>query len=83
MFATVAINERDFWRKVATDRNFCVVCFAVPDSRAREIPNMLRALFRHPEFQSKAARMGKVARVTEGGTSFYTSSDNEVRELSG
>ena len=79
----VTINERDFWRRVAIDRNFCIVCFAMPDSRAGAIPDMLRALFRHAEFQSKAERMGKVARITEGGTSFYTSTDTEVRELPG
>ena len=32
----LTINESDFWRKVAIDAHFCVVCFAVPDSRARE-----------------------------------------------
>ena len=77
----VTINEHDFWRRVAIDRTFCVVCFAVPDSRARQIPDRLRALFRHAAFQSKAERMGKVARVTEGGIHFYTSTDAEVREL--
>ena len=43
----VTINERDFWRRVAIDPNVCVVCFALPDSRAREIPELLRALLRH------------------------------------
>lgn len=36
----VTINERDFWRKVAIDRHFCVICFAVPDSRAWAIPEL-------------------------------------------
>ncbi len=35
----LTINESDFWRKVAIDAHFCVVCFALPDSRAGEIPN--------------------------------------------
>jgi hypothetical protein len=30
----LTINESDFWRKVAIDARFCVVCFALPDSRA-------------------------------------------------
>ncbi len=45
----VTIDERDFWRKVAIDRHFCVACLALPDSRAREIAELLRALFRHKE----------------------------------
>ena len=79
----VTINERDFWRRVAIDRSFCVVCFALPDLRAREIPELLRALFRNKEFQSKAERIGKVARVTEREVSYYTSADNQVRSLAG
>lgn len=77
----VTSNERDFWRTVAIDRHFCVACFALPDSRAREITESLRALFRHKEFQSKAARMGKVARVTERDVSYYTATDNQIRSL--
>lgn len=33
----VTINESDFWRKTAINNQFCMVCFALPDSRAREI----------------------------------------------
>lgn len=77
----VTINERDFWRKVAIDKHFCVACFALPDSRAREIAVLLRALFRYEEFQSKAERMGKVARVTEHEISYYTARDNQIRSL--
>jgi hypothetical protein len=29
----VTINERDFWRKVPGDYRYCIVCFALPDSR--------------------------------------------------
>ena len=32
----VTINERDFWRKVATDQRYCIVCFVLSDARARE-----------------------------------------------
>ena len=31
----VTINERDFWRKVATDQRYCMVCFVLSDARAR------------------------------------------------
>ena len=56
----VTINERDFWRRVATDQRYCIVCFVLSDARAREIPPALRALFHRPEFRTKAQRMGKV-----------------------
>ena len=60
----VTINERDFWRKVATDQRYCIVCFVLSDARVREIPLALRALLRRPEWRTKAQRMGKIIRVT-------------------
>ena len=44
----LTVNEADFSRKGVIDAHFCVGCFALPDSRAREIPELLRAVFRHP-----------------------------------
>lgn len=77
----VTINERDFWRKVAIDNRFCVVCFTLSDARAKEIPEALRALLRQAEFKTKANRMGKVIRVTENEISYYTFNDRQVRRV--
>ncbi len=77
----LTINERDFWRQVAIDVHFCVVCFALPDSRASEIAALLRAVFRLPAFQSKARRMGKVLRVTTTTVSYYSYRDRETRMI--
>ena len=74
----LTINESDFWRKVTIDAHFCVVCFALPDSRVGEIPTLLRAVFRLAAFQSKARRMGKVLRVTTTTVSFYTYGESET-----
>ena len=75
----VTINERDFWRKVAISEQFCVVCLTLPDSRTNEIPDILRELFRYSEFKTKADRMGKVIRVTDKETNYYTFKDKTVR----
>jgi hypothetical protein len=75
----VTINEHDFWRKVAANRRFCVVCIAVPDSRVSEIPELLRAVFRLPAFRTKARRMGTVLRVTTETVSFYTHDDRDIQ----
>ena len=69
----VTINERDFWRTAAGDHRYCVICFALPDSRANAISASLRALLRRPEFRTKARRMGKVIRVTDREISYYPS----------
>jgi hypothetical protein len=75
----VTINEKDFWRKVAINARFCVVCFALPDSRAYEIPTRLRSLFHHSAFKTKEERMGKVIRVGDEGISYYAFEERSVR----
>jgi hypothetical protein len=75
----LTINESDFWRKVAIDARFCVICFALPDSQVSAIPELLRAVFRLSAFHSKARRMGAVLRVTHAMVSYYTYRDREVQ----
>lgn len=77
----VTINERDFWRKVEINSNFCVVCFTLSDARVTEIPDILRTLFRHLEFKTKVSRMGKVVRITENEINYYTFNNRQVRQL--
>jgi hypothetical protein len=68
----VTINERDSWHPALAGEQYCLVCLALPDSRAREIPQLLRTLSRLPEFRTKARRTGKVIRITEREVSYYT-----------
>lgn len=77
----VTINERDFWRKVTIDPRYCIVCLSLPDSRATEIPQLLRSLLQRTEFRTKANRMGKVIRMTEKEVSYYTISEREVKTI--
>lgn len=75
----VTINESDFWRKTAINNQFCMVCFALPDSRAREISQRLRTLLDHPLFDTKKKRMGKMIRIAEKEVSYYSADDMTVR----
>ena len=75
----VTINESDFWRKTAINNQFCMVCFALPDSRVREISQRLRTVFDHPLFDTKKKRMGKMIRVAEKEVSYYSVDDMTVR----
>jgi len=77
----VTINEKDFWRKVVITSHYCIVCFTLPDSRAGEIPPLLRSLFQRIEFKTKAKRMGKVIRVSERETSYYTFDERKVMTI--
>ena len=75
----ITINEKDFWRKVTIDNQYCIVCFTLPDSRVNEIPETLRSLLRITEFNTKAKRMGKVIRVTDKEISYYTFNERMVK----
>jgi hypothetical protein len=77
----VTINERDFWKKVIIDNNFCVVCFTLSDIHAHKIPQSLRLLYNLPKFDTKTKRMGKVIRVTAQNVSYYTFNNMQIRIL--
>jgi len=77
--AFVTINERDFWRKAAINNQFCMVCFALPDSRVREISQRLGTVFDRPLFDTKKKRMGKMIRVAGKEISYYSVDDMTVR----
>lgn len=71
----ITINVSDFWLQVEANRRYCLMAFDLPKERAREIPTLLRQLLQLPEFKTKAARMGKVVRITPSMIEFYTSRD--------
>ncbi len=75
----VTINVTDFWGKITADNRFCVVCFALPDSQAREISSRLRALLGHSLFATKNERVGKVIRVAGSQVSYYAVGQRDVR----
>jgi hypothetical protein len=77
----VTTNEKDFWRRVPANRRYCIICLPLPNERQGEIPALLRRLFRLPDFKTKLARMGKVARVSEAEIQFYQAGDETVRSM--
>ncbi len=77
----VTINITDFWGKIAAHDNFCVVCFALPDSHAREISVRLRVLLGHPAFETKNQRMGKVIRVIGDQVGYYSTRERNIQTV--
>jgi hypothetical protein len=67
----VTINYKDFWRKIAAHRGYCVICIELPNERWAEVSPILRNLLRHPDFRSKNSRMGKVISWKGGATKQY------------
>jgi hypothetical protein len=59
--------DAGFWDHAWRDRRCCILSFALRADEQWEIADLLRRLIRLPEFRTRAARMGKVARVSREG----------------
>ncbi len=66
----VTINYGHFPPDEFRHARYCIVRFKLKDEEAREVPELLRALLRQPEFDSKAKRMGKVISWTKTQISY-------------
>jgi len=60
----VTSNVSDFWRRLAPDPRFCIVCCAVPHTRAEEVPDLLRRVLALEPFRTRDHRLGKIVRVS-------------------
>jgi len=68
---TLVSIDAGLWRKSYCDRRYCILYFAVLDMQQNQIPSMLRQVLRLESFKTKAARMGKVARITFTHVSYW------------
>lgn len=67
-----------FWNRSLRDARYCIVYFDVRDDQQDQIPNLLRRLFRLPQFNTRAKRMGKVIRVSTAGIEFCQMGDETL-----
>jgi hypothetical protein len=67
----VTINESDFWRIAPASPVYCIVCLTLTEVRGAEVSAPLRQMLRHPDFRTKAKRMGKIVRITAAGAAYY------------
>lgn len=77
----VTINESDFWEVVGITPDFCMICFALPDSQVLLVPDLLLQVLQHPRFSTKALRMACVIRVSVNTLVYYTSSQRTPQAL--
>jgi hypothetical protein len=59
----VTIDE-DFWRRRWCHPAYGILYFALREDQQEQLPDLLRALLRRPEFRTRSARMGKLVRVS-------------------
>jgi hypothetical protein len=66
----VTIDE-GFWDRKLRDVGYSILYFALTNHEQDKLPELLRRTLRLPEFRSKQARMGKVARNSTIGIEYW------------
>ena|SRR5438445_7381228 len=60
---TFVTIDQDFWDRRLCHPDYCILYFALRDDQQEQLPQMLRSLFKQKGFDTRTARMGRVARV--------------------
>lgn len=68
---TFVTIDRHFWHPRWCSPRYCLLYFALELEQQMQLPGMLRALLRRPEFCTRAGRMGKVVRVGKEFIDFW------------
>jgi hypothetical protein len=77
----VTINVADFWRRLAPDPRFCIVCCAVSYTRAQEVPELLRRVLALEPFRTRSRRLGKIVRVSRQHVQYYTTDTRTIHRV--
>jgi hypothetical protein len=78
---TFVTIDTGFWNRELLDASYCVLCFPLSSEEQYKIPDLLRRLLHVPEFRSKSARMGKIARVSAAYVQYWQLSDHQLQRL--
>lgn len=78
---TFVTIDMGFWNVRLRDTRYCILCFPLRNDEQQTLPDLLRRLWRLPEFSSKAARMGKVVRVSQAQVDFWQLGDEQSHRL--
>jgi hypothetical protein len=74
----VTINVADFWRRLAPDHRFCIVCCTIPHTRAQEVPELLRRVLALEPFRTRSRRLSKIVRVSRQHVQYYTTETRTI-----
>jgi hypothetical protein len=78
---TFVTIDRDFWDRRLCHPDYCILCFDLRDDQQNLLPRWLRALVQQKGFDTRAARMGKVARVGPKRIDFFEHLAAHVKHL--
>jgi len=67
----VTINYTDFWKLIAADKAYCIVCLKISGARSLDVSALVADLLKRKEFATKRRRMGKVISWRDGKVTYY------------
>jgi hypothetical protein len=73
--------DMGFWNAKLRDARYCILCFPLRNDEQTAIPGLLRRLLSLPEFSTKQARMGKVARVSRSHIEYWAWGTDQLQRL--
>lgn len=79
---TFVTIDHGFWKRRLCHHRYCILVFALLTTEQQQLPRLMRRLFRLPEFRTRAARMNKVARVSDEVVTFWDAGKKKVLNLS-
>ena|SRR5579859_6064211 len=68
---TFVTIDHGFWKRKLCHPKYCILFFDLHKDKQEQLPALLRKLFRLPEFRTRSARMGKVARISKKGVTYW------------
>ncbi len=63
------------------DPRYCLLYFMIPRQQQFHLPDLLRRLFRLSAFKTKAARMGKIVRISNERVEFWQVGEEKKQTL--
>ncbi len=78
---TFVTIDMGFWNAGLRDPRYCMRCFPLRIEDQQVLPGLLRQVLRLPEFATRAARMGKVARISQAQVDYWQIGDVHMRRL--
>ena len=78
---TFVTIDRDYWNRAFCHPRYCILWFELLDKQQLQLPSLLHELLRLSEFKTRAARMGKVARITHDEIEFWQFGNQEKERL--
>jgi hypothetical protein len=78
---TFVTIDHGFWSRRLCHPGYCILYLNLAKDEQERLPDLLRRLFRLPEFRTRAVRMGKVARIRQETVTYWEAGEKKVLSL--